>query len=258
MSRLRAFFVHFSLSVAIVGAVFAVVFFVWYPQPYFEVVGAWYPIRILVIVDVILGPILTLIIFKAGKPGLRFDLSIIALIQVAALIYGTTIIYQERPYFLVYSVDRFELVPKKDIDLSKIRYESLTDKPLIGAIPVFARLPEDRQALSDFTTGVILEGKPDLERRAEFWHPYKEHASEIEAEARDLSELLTAGGKIEDQAARVKEKYQADHPRLGFVPLMGRTETFSMLLDLDTGETLEVLDIDPYQLMTDQRSRTQY
>ncbi len=88
MTRLRAFLVHLSLSAAIVGCSFAIVFFVWYPQPYFEVVGAWYLIRILFIVDVVLGPLLTFIVFKAGKPGLRFDLTVIALVQVAALAMG--------------------------------------------------------------------------------------------------------------------------------------------------------------------------
>ena len=122
MSRLQAFLVHLSLSAAVVGSGFAIVFFIWYPQPYFEVVGAWYLIRILFIVDVVLGPLLTFIVFKPGKPGLKFDLTVIALVQVAALMYGATIIYQERPYYLVFAVDRFELVARKDLDLSGIKY----------------------------------------------------------------------------------------------------------------------------------------
>lgn len=251
MSRLRAFLVHLSLSVAIVGSVFAVVFFVWYPQPYFEVVGAWYLIRILIIVDVVLGPLLTFIIFKAGKPGLKFDLTVIALVQVAALFYGTAIVYQERPYYLVFSVDRFELVARKNVDVAEITYGELKEKPWIGAIMVFARLPDDPEVMARFTEEVIFEGKPDLERRPEFWHPYADFASDALARARDLNEMLEKDERTAAIGAVLIEKYQADHAKLGYLPLLGRTSNFTIVLDMETGEHLEVLDIDPYQLISD-------
>lgn len=253
MSRLRAFLVHLSLSAAVVGSGFAIVFFVWYPQPYFEVVGAWYLIRILFIVDVVLGPLLTFIVFKPGKPGLKFDLTIIALVQVAALLYGATIIYQERPYYMVFAVDRFELVARKDLDLSQIKYDALKEKPWIGAVHVFAKLPEDEAALAKFTEEVVFEGKPDLERRPEFWHPYAEYASEAPAQAADLRELLQDDETTAQKASRVIEKYQSDHARLGYLPLLGRTSNFAVVLDMDTGEKLELLDIDPYQLVIDRQ-----
>ena len=253
MSRLRAFLVHLSLSAAVVGSGFAIVFFIWYPQPYFEVVGAWYLIRILFIVDVVLGPLLTFIVFKPGKPGLKFDLTVIALVQVAALIYGGNIIYQERPYYLVFAVDRFELVPRKDLDLSTIKYDVLKEKPWLGTVPVFARLPEDPEVLSKFTQEVMFEGKPDLERRTEFWHPYDQFASEAPAQARDLHELLKDDEITAGKAAPVITRLEADHARLGYLPLLGRTENFAIVLDIETGEQLEVLDVDPYQLIIDRR-----
>ena len=253
MSRLRAFLVHLSLSAVVVGIAFAIVFFVWYPQPYFEVVGAWYLIRILFIVDVVLGPLLTFIVFKAGKPGLKFDLTVIALVQVAALIYGGTIIYQERPYYMVFAVDRFELLSRKGLDLSNIKYDALKEKPWIATIPVFARLPDDPEALSKFTEEVIFEGKPDLERRTEFWHPYDQFASEARARARDFRELLNDDEVTATKAESLIHKYEADHARLGYLPLVGRTENFAIVLDMETGEQLDVLDVDPYQLIINRK-----
>jgi hypothetical protein len=257
MTRLRAFLVHLSLSAAVVGCGFAIVFFVWYPQPYFEVVGAWYLIRILFIVDVVLGPLLTFIVFKAGKPGLRFDLTVIALVQIAALAYGATIIYQERPYYMVFAVDRFELLPRKDLDLSQIAYDALREKPWIGAVHVFAKLPDDPEALAKFTEEVVFEGKPDLERRPEFWHPYAELASEAPKQARDVHELLREDDTTAEKASRVIEKYESDHARLGYLPLLGRTSNFAIVLDMDTGEQLQVLDIDPYQLIIDRKGSSE-
>lgn len=251
MTRLRAFVWHFLISVAIVMPVCFIVFLVWYPQPYFSVVDAWYLIGILVIVNFIIGPLLTLIIFKAGKPGLKFDLCFIAAFQVAALAYGTTVIYQERPYFLVFAVDRFEVVRKKDIDISELRFDALQEKPVIGTVLIIARLPEDPQELSDFAAGVVFDGMPDLERRPELWHPYADYAHEVTAEARVLDELLAEQPEFADLASQTIQKFAADHARLGFVPLIGRTSDFSMVLDLETGEQLEVLHIDPYQLIVE-------
>jgi hypothetical protein len=257
MSRFRAFFVHLFPSAAIVGTVFAIVFFVWYPQPYFEVVGAWYLIRILLIVAVVLGPTLTFVIFKPGKPGLKFDLTIIALVQLAALAYGITVIYQERPYYLVFAVDRFELVPRKELDLSQIKYDALKEKPWIGAIHVFARMPDDPEVRAKFIQETVFEGKPDLERRPEFWHPYGDYANEASAQAMDLRELLEDDERTAGVASQVIEKHQAGHATLGYLPLLGRTSNFAIAVDMRTGEQLEVLDIDPYQLIIDRQQKSE-
>lgn len=60
--------------------------------------------------------LLTLIVFKSGKPSLKFDLSCIVLMQLAALIYGGTIIYQQRPEFVVFGTDRFTTVTAADVE----------------------------------------------------------------------------------------------------------------------------------------------
>ena len=67
-------------------------FWVWYPTPYFAIDGGWQVLRILAGVDVVLGPLLTFIVFKIGKPSLKFDMSCIILMQIGALIYGGMII----------------------------------------------------------------------------------------------------------------------------------------------------------------------
>ena len=113
MSRYRASLIHLLISGLLVGNVIGVVLWVWYPSPTFEAVGAFSIIRLLIGVDLILGPLLTLIVFKQGKPGLKFDLTVIALTQIAALVYGTYTLYKEKPDYMVFSIDRLEFVSKK-------------------------------------------------------------------------------------------------------------------------------------------------
>ena len=48
-------------------------------------------------VDIILGPILTFIIYQKNKKSLKFDLFIIACIQISAIGYGVYSMYGGRP-----------------------------------------------------------------------------------------------------------------------------------------------------------------
>ena len=100
----------------IAGAVLVFMLTVWYPRPLFEAAGGDRLIFILMAVDVTLGPLITLIIFKAGKRGLKFDLAVIASLQLAALVYGMHTVYLARPVYLVFTKDRFDLVSAADLD----------------------------------------------------------------------------------------------------------------------------------------------
>ncbi|MCW9032447.1 MAG: hypothetical protein OQK58_13220, partial [Gammaproteobacteria bacterium] len=81
MSRFKAFSIHFAISFVIFLILLYFILVQWYPQPLFSTDGGWRVIRIIVGVDLIIGPFLTLIVFKSGKPGLKFDLAMIALVQ---------------------------------------------------------------------------------------------------------------------------------------------------------------------------------
>ncbi len=69
--------------------------------------GGWQGLRLLLGVDLVLGPLLTLIVYRAGKPGLRFDLTAIGIIQATCLAAGIWIVHGERPLAMVYSDGSF-------------------------------------------------------------------------------------------------------------------------------------------------------
>ena len=87
--RLKASSIHLGISLAIALLAALLVFGLWYPYPYREISGGRELFLILVAVDVILGPLMTLTIFNRSKPWpeLRRDLAIVVLIQLAALVY---------------------------------------------------------------------------------------------------------------------------------------------------------------------------
>ena len=236
MTRTSAALTHFLVSAAIVGTVLSVVFFVWYPGFLFAMAGAINPVLVMVSVDVTLGPLLTFIIFKPGKWGLKFDLAFIFAVQIAALTYGTLTLYKEKPHFLVFAVDSFAAVAKKHVDMSALRYEELADKPLIGPVNVYARMPTDPSERSKLIDSVLFEGEPDLEFRAEYYEPFENGAETIRARARDLDELSPANPAEAAEFERVRRR----HPGQTLLVVPARSEEdFGVLLD---GATLEPFD----------------
>ena len=113
--KLQAFFNHFAVSSVIVLCVYILIHFLWYPTPLFKATGAENIIVMILIVDLISGPLLTLVVYKKHKKTLKMDLTIIAVIQLSALIYGLYSVYEARPVFVAYVIDRFELVRANDI-----------------------------------------------------------------------------------------------------------------------------------------------
>ncbi|MEG2750039.1 MAG: TfpX/TfpZ family type IV pilin accessory protein, partial [Acinetobacter sp.] len=116
LSKRQNFFLgHLAISVLITLLVVGLVFFVWYPSPLGTAVGVTQIFLMMLAIDVIIGPVLGLLVYKEGKKTLKMDLSIIMLLQLSALTYGVYSIEQGRPAWLAYNVDRFELVRKNEI-----------------------------------------------------------------------------------------------------------------------------------------------
>lgn len=246
MSRYRAFLIHLAISMVLVACVFSVVFLVWYPKPAFEVVGAFNIIRLLVMVDVIIGPLLTLVVYKHGKPGLKFDMAFIALVQLTALIYGAYRLYDERPQYMVFVIDRVEFVSEKRIDSSELRFDELKNRPLNKLVRVFARRPDDPEEFQKYMDSLMVEGKPDLEARPEYWEPWSAGAEEIREHVRLIEDLDPVDEKERENISRAVAEYGASHSKLGILPIGSVDDDVALLVDGDTLEVLGALRVDPW------------
>ena len=101
-NRYQAFAVHMSISLVIFFILLVCITQYWYPGILFDVGNGWKAIGMIVGIDLILGPLLTFIVFNHNKGTLKFDLWVIALIQTAALAYGAWTIHQTRPVALAF------------------------------------------------------------------------------------------------------------------------------------------------------------
>lgn len=113
--RIKFFIGHLFVSVTVALIVLGIIFFIWYPSPLAKAVGVTHIFLMMLAIDVIIGPLLGLLVYKEGKKSLKIDLCIIILIQISALSYGVYSIAQGRPAWLAYYVDRFQLIRNNEI-----------------------------------------------------------------------------------------------------------------------------------------------
>lgn len=88
LAKSRALGVHLLLSLLLVAIALALMWFVWFPAPLFFTDGGGIGLKLLLLVDLVLGPLLTFVVFQPSKPRrtIAFDLGVIAALQLAA--YG--------------------------------------------------------------------------------------------------------------------------------------------------------------------------
>jgi len=247
MSRWKAAAIHSSVSVVVALVAGALLLGLWYPPPYFHAAGADELVLLLVGVDLALGPLLTLIVFRTGKRGLHFDLTAIAVVQSVALIYGLWIILQSRPVFLVGDVDRFVLVSANEItdhDLAEGSEEAFRTRSWIGPRLVAAELPADpreRGALLD----LAFAGR-DIQNLPKYYRPYSNASADLLAKAKPVAQLRSKHSADQQLLDAWFRKSGRAESSVVWLPLQARKTDMIMLLDARSSQPLQALAIDPW------------
>jgi hypothetical protein len=188
----KAGLLHLLGSVLVAVLVAALVFGLWFPYPYREMVGGTELFMLVMVVDVVCGPLLTAVIYNPAKrrSQLLTDLGLVVLIQLAALIYGIQTVVQARPMYSVFEVDRFRVVTVADIDTADwAKAEPPWNEPTWlrpKLITVRKTVGNDEQLEA---IALALKGK-DVSLRPEFWKAWDvETPGLILRRARKLSDL---------------------------------------------------------------------
>ncbi len=170
MTRWKAFGIHLAISFVIFAVLVALIYCVWYPGEMIQL-GGWQGVRIVAGVDLVLGPLLTLIVFNSAKKSLKWDLSAIAALQVSCLAVGVWIVYQERPLYQVFSVDGVHVLNVKNFETYAIDQERLPEFGDGAPMLVYLDLPEgDADVAAVRMVTEFVEEKP-LEYRVDLYKP---------------------------------------------------------------------------------------
>lgn len=241
--RIKFFLVHIITSVIIASLLILLVFFIWYPSPFATAVGVTHIFLMLLVIDVILGPLLGLLVYKEGKKTLKLDLSVIILIQIAALCYGVFIIEQGRPAWLVYNVDRFELVRKNELVDTNIQHAQPQFQQPSWFKPqyVATEFAKDTQQRNDEMFAEVLGGI-SIAQRPERYVELTQAKHQIQQRALPLVELEQYNSKTD------VEKTLAKYPKAdAWLPLKANAIDMVVLVNKESASIIKIVDLRPWE-----------
>lgn len=242
-SRIKAFLIHGLVSVIIAFFTIILVYFIWYPAPLAVATGVMHIFLLMLVIDVVLGPLLTLLVYKKGKKSLKFDLTMICMLQLSALFYGLLTMYQGKPTWLVYNVDRFDLVRVNEIDMRKIENAQYPYQKTNFFFPkwVAAVPPTSLDERNTITFEAVFSGV-DIAQRPELYTDLTVVKKQIQSRIMSLKELEKYNSK------RDVELILANYPKAtGFVPLKANAVDMVVLINKEKGEVVKIVDLRPWK-----------
>ncbi|MDT7513578.1 TfpX/TfpZ family type IV pilin accessory protein [Rhodoferax mekongensis] len=220
----------------------------WYPYPHREVSGGRELFLIMVSVDVIIGPLMTLIIYDSRKSlrVLRYDIAVIVLLQIVALGYGLWTMSMARPVHLVFEIDRFRVVHAIDVPPELLDQT----RPGIVALPyrgptVLGLRPFKDDLEKMHATLAALQGL-QLSYRPEFWQSYDASRNDVLRIAKPIEQLKARfPDSVKQIEAATAGKAEAARTIL-YVPFSGRKDFWTVLIDGRNGDILGYLPLDSF------------
>ena len=244
-ARLKAAGVHLGLSAAVAGMLLLWTTHWLYPWPLLDLTGGRDIFLLYLVCDLSLGPVLTLVVFNIAKPRRELvrDLGVIALVQIAAMVYGISTLYVARPAFIVYNAGQFNVTLANEVQgdaaASGAGGKTWRAAWFTGPQIVAARLPADPRE-SNQVLFSALRGQGDVYQMTRYFVPYDELRTEMLARALAPADFARREHVSPD---RLKESLVRAHVPASalLLPLLVRTRTAIAAIDGGTGAWLGIL-----------------
>jgi hypothetical protein len=245
--KFAAFGIHFLVTLVLAACAAALIFFVWFPAPFEEMVGGTKLFMLVIGCDLALGPLISLVIYNSSKSRreLIVDYTLVGAIQLAALIYGISIVSVARPVYVAFVTDRLEVITAVEIekdDLEQAQQPQYKSLPKFGPVLVGTHVrPEDKSdALS-----AGLAGR-DVSMRPRFYVPYDQVREEVKQRIGTIESLEKKKPQAKAQIeAAVRDAAKKAH-QFGWLPVKHRTGFWTALVDSNTAQPLVYFNLDPY------------
>lgn len=244
ITRWQAAAIHLGLCAVLYVVLLYLIVFFWYPQPYFAADGGWEGVSLITGVDLVLGPLLTLIVFKAGKPGLRRDLTIIGIVQTVALVWGTWLVYDQRIAMVTYADGTFYTLTQEQVRDAGGQASAVAERAQTTPPYGFVRLPANPRERNELRLQTLFSGKP-MHQLGERYEPL---------DTSNLEEVLKQGADLGKYTARLEQNRLALEQFLNrhggkaddyaFLPLSGRYQELFLALRRTNGSVVDGLKID--------------
>jgi hypothetical protein len=242
MTRFRASGFHFLISLAVGLLLLALCWFMWYPAPMLMAIGGHEIFLLVVGIDVVLGPLLTLVVFKSGKKTLKFDLAVIALLQIAAMVYGVSTLLEARPAYVAALGDKFQVIQSTEVTDANLA-KAKTTLPWWGPQWVGTKAPTERYDIDAVDAlAIVGAGRGHL---PQLHVPYYTMANEVMGKSRPIDELkkVNPTQAAEIDAWIAKRGYNEQTAK--FQPIRISASEFVVMLDAKTGAVIGIAPFRP-------------
>jgi hypothetical protein len=249
--RIVAATIHFLATLLVAGLAAALIFFVWFPGALAEMVGGRALFWIVVACDLTLGPLISLVIYNSKKPRkeLVLDYSIIAIVQLAALIYGTSIVAASRPVFVAFYGDRIDDVTALELDDADLQAgiaPQFRSKSWTGPRLVSVESPTDPKEKQNLLFA-SLAGK-DGQMFPKYYREYDAALATIREKSGSLDALLKDSGAARAQIESAVSSTGKPPAELRWLLVHHRFGFATALIDAQSGRPLEYVNVDPVWL----------
>jgi len=249
--RLSTFAIHLAASVAVLLALFGVFYFAWYAWPAWYLLGAASVVGLMVLVDVVLGPLMTLLVASPHKPRaeLRRDIALIVLVQVAALLWGALTLWQGRPLYYALTLDRIELITAAEFDaqgLAQAKDKGATIMPTWSTLPqwIWAPLPENADERERIIAGAVMEGK-DIVSMPEYFRPWADGLPTLQAMLHPLNALEAKDGLSLEAYQNLLKQLAHPAENYGWLLMQGPRASGRMVFERQSGKPVLFVQAEP-------------
>lgn len=234
---------YLAIVLAMLLAAILIIKNIWYPSPLLQAAGTQKLLQTIALVNIGLAVGLALMIFRKKKPDFIKDMVISMLVQLMFLMISIYGIYQIKPVWIAYNVDRFELVLNTDlvnngIDSADDRFKTPSH---FSPQYVGVEFSKDNKERISNMFDEVLQGI-SIAQRPERYVPLEQVRLQIKERAQDLTLLNEYNDESDVQS--VLNKYpQAD----SFVPLQAKAINMSVLLDKNKdNQVVAIVDLRPW------------
>lgn len=245
----RAAIIHLCFTILVAMAAGVLVFYIWYPFPYRQLAGGIELFLLIVTVDAICGPLLTMVFFNPQKSRreLVTDLGLVIFIQLAALTYGLYTLALARPIYLTYEVDRFRVVSTADIREGELnpKLGGFHQLPWWGPKIIGVREPRDVDEKLK-SLDLSLQGN-EPSSRPDWWVSYDDVKPTVLQRARPMQQLRERRPDDKDKLDKAVRDSGQQESSLLWLPLTGfKSTAWVVLVDISSAEVKAFAPVDGF------------
>jgi hypothetical protein len=238
--RFKAFGLHLSASASALTLILGSLYFGWYRWPGWYLTDVTEVVAVMIGVDIVVGPLLTLMIAnqKKSRRELTRDVAMIVVVQLCALIYGSVSLWNGRPLYYAFSENVIQLVQAYDIDVHEVKAGLQTNPALAPhwyRLPqwIWAPLPQDPEERQKIISSAI-SGGDDVISLPDYYKPWPEGLPSLRGQLKRVDDV-NYFGPTEKKKLKARMKAAGfDTELLNAIPMSGRGHPVLVIFDLAT------------------------